>query len=94
MKNLFRNLFKSRERQCNIPVVSNSVFMGKNTNTHIFHGGCHGCTMQQEKGLGYCTGCMYFEANWNLPDLNDEHKRRDKQEEAIRNVARAMANKN
>jgi len=65
-----------------------------NTDTHIFHGGCLKCTMQQKKGLGYCIGCQYFEANWSLPDLNDEHQRENEHEGSIRNIARAMANKN
>lgn len=39
----------------------------------IFHGGCHGCTQQQDTG-GYeiCTGCRYFEADWTLPNLNNQ----------------------
>ena len=94
--NLFSRLFKKSTTPSNdlLHGVSNSVFVGRNTGNHIFHGGCRGCTMQQKEGLGYCTGCQYFEADWSLPDLNDEHQRRDKHEEGIRNIARAMANKN
>jgi len=66
----------------------------KKTEMHIFHGGCCGCTMQQKKGLGYCVGCMFFEGNWDLPDLNDEHKIANERMELIRDMARLMANKN
>lgn len=59
----------------------------------IFHGGCLGCTMQTKNGLGYCVGCMYFEANWKLPDLNNEHIARKKEVDHFRDVARKMAEK-
>ena len=39
----------------------------------LFHGGCHGCNVQKIFGIEYCVGCQCFEANWKLPDLNDEH---------------------
>jgi hypothetical protein len=35
-----------------------------------FHGGCSGCTNQEDKGIEYCCNCQYFEADWNKPDLN------------------------
>lgn len=38
----------------------------------IFHGGCHHCTVQKTFGLKRCPKCRYFEANWDLPDLNSE----------------------
>ena len=60
----------------------------------LFHGGCHGCTMQDGKGLGYCTGCQMFEADWSKPDLNDESKRRKEKMDSIRALARKMANEN
>lgn len=60
----------------------------------IFHGGCHGCSMQQKKGLHYCTGCQYFEADWSLPDLNDEHARREARMQKIRLKAKIDSRKN
>lgn len=33
-----------------------------------FHGGCSDCVAQTLHGLGYCDGCMFRSANWNLPD--------------------------
>ena len=39
----------------------------------IFHGGCHGCTQQAKtKGTDICKGCQYLNADWRLPDLNNE----------------------
>ena len=34
----------------------------------IFHGGCHGCTQQQEQpnGVEFCVDCQNFEANWGV----------------------------
>ena len=43
----------------------------------IFHGGCHRCTMQEQKGVTYCVGCKFFEADESLPDLNDAHAREE-----------------
>jgi hypothetical protein len=57
----------------------------------LFHGGCHGCTMQTKKGISYCVGCQYFDADWSLPDLNDEHKREEKRINIIKDKARAEA---
>lgn len=37
----------------------------------IFHGGCHGCTRQDEWGTGGCYACCYFDAEWYKPDLNN-----------------------
>lgn len=39
--------------------------------TEMFHGGCHRCSMQEKNGVEYCVGCQFFDADWNLPDLND-----------------------
>ena len=39
----------------------------------IFHGGCLGCSMQDEKGIGYCTGCQFFKPDWNKPDLSNNN---------------------
>ncbi len=41
------------------------------TPKYLFHGGCHGCTQQESKGIDFCIGCQYFDADWNLPDLNN-----------------------
>ena len=57
----------------------------------IFHGGCHDCTMQTKKGLGYCVGCKFFECNWNLPDLNDVHLKEEERLIEIRMLAKAQA---
>lgn len=38
---------------------------------HIFHGGCRNCTQQEINGLDFCTKCQYFDANWELPNLNN-----------------------
>lgn len=60
----------------------------------IFHGGCHGCSMQDKHGIAYCTGCKYFECNWNLPDLNDHHARREAKMNSIRLRAKTDSRKN
>ena len=38
-----------------------------------FHGGCVDCTQQHDnkEGTKFCMKCQYFDANWNLPDLNN-----------------------
>lgn len=36
-----------------------------------FHGGCLICTMQNKYGIGFCTGCQFFDADWSKPDLSD-----------------------
>jgi len=56
-----------------------------------FHGGCHGCTMQQKNGIGFCTGCKFFEMNHDLPNLNDESNKRDDDLEEVRKRARTEA---
>ncbi|HEY3525280.1 MAG TPA: hypothetical protein VGK47_03715 [Nitrososphaeraceae archaeon] len=53
----------------------------------LFHGGCFGCTMQDSNGIEYCTGCKYFQCDWDLPDLNDGHKREEERMESIRQDA-------
>jgi hypothetical protein len=30
--------------------------------------------MQDKHGIGFCTGCQYFDANWDKPDLSDSNK--------------------
>ena len=65
--------------------------MLNNNPKYVFHGGCLGCSMQEQHGLGYCTGCQYFELNMSLPNLNDAFRKRQEYIEAIRNRARAMA---
>lgn len=57
----------------------------------LFHGGCHGCTMQEKNGLVFCTGCQYFEGNWKLPDLNDNTKREEDNLNKIRAVTKMCA---
>ena len=46
----------------------------------IFHGGCHGCTQQDEKGTEHCAGCCNFDCDWSLPDLNNSRPSRDERE--------------
>lgn len=38
---------------------------------YMFHGGCAGCTQQEINGVDFCAGCCFFDADWNLPDLNN-----------------------
>lgn len=40
---------------------------------YLFHGGCHGCSRQsnESEGIEFCIRCQYFDANWNLPNLNN-----------------------
>ena len=38
----------------------------------IFHGGCHGCTQQEQYGTDFCYDCQYFEADWSKPNLSNE----------------------
>ena len=33
--------------------------------------------MQEQKGVTYCVGCKFFEADESLPDLNDAHAREE-----------------
>jgi hypothetical protein len=39
-----------------------------------FHGGCQGCIFRQGNASGdparfeFCSGCQYFDANWNKPN--------------------------
>ncbi len=56
-----------------------------------FHGGCIDCTMQDSKGLGYCVGCCYFDANWNLPNLNDSAQKELSRIEKVKEKAREIA---
>lgn len=81
------NLFRGKSKQEFICLPS----MNHQTGIVLFHGGCHGCTMQKKEGLGYCTGCRYFEANWSLPDLNDTRKEERMEKERIRDIARRLA---
>jgi len=37
----------------------------------LFHGGCNGCTQQLKRGVDYCYGCQYFEADWSKPNLSN-----------------------
>lgn len=37
-----------------------------------FHGGCFGCTRQDIQGTEFCMGCCYFDADWDLPSLNNK----------------------
>ena len=40
-----------------------------------FHGGCHGCTRQEISGsYDVCKGCQYLNADWSLPNLNNQPK--------------------
>lgn len=38
---------------------------------YMFHGACSGCTQQEIHGLDFCRQCCNFNANWDLPDLNN-----------------------
>ena len=39
---------------------------------HVFHGGCFECTRQEKDGVDFCVKCMYFDADWELPNLNNK----------------------
>ena len=45
----------------------------------IFHGGCHGCTNQDFRGISYCKKCMYFnfDAFSNKPNRNSKDQREE-----------------
>ena len=59
----------------------------------LFHGGCHGCTMQDKHGLGYCVGCCHFDNESYLPDLNDGRKKEKDRMSKLRELARSEAMK-
>jgi hypothetical protein len=44
--------------------------VGKLKKPTIWHGGCIGCIEQKRKGMNYCLGCQYFDAQWEKPDLS------------------------
>lgn len=50
----------------------------------IFHGGCLDCNSQEIYGKHRCTGCQYFEANWQLPNLSTGHAEEEKRMKRIR----------
>jgi len=53
--------------------MNNITQINKSKKQMIFHGGCHGCTQQSgPTGTEICKGCQYLNANWSLPDLNNE----------------------
>ncbi len=35
----------------------------------LFHGGCHGCAIQEEKGVVACNLCQYKTHDWSMPNL-------------------------
>lgn len=35
----------------------------------LFHGACINCTQQNKHGIGFCTGCCYFDPDWTKPNL-------------------------
>ena len=40
--------------------------------TVMFHGCCHGCTMQELQGIDNCINCKWFDPGTAyLPDLNN-----------------------
>ena len=41
----------------------------------LFHGGCHGCTMQNKVGTLLCPLCQYHKADWSKPNLNGSDRR-------------------
>jgi hypothetical protein len=38
----------------------------------LFHGGCLGCTQQENNHIKFCIGCCYFKPDWSLPNLNNK----------------------
>jgi NAD-dependent DNA ligase len=59
------------------------IYISKRNGMYIFHGGCLGCKMQKKRGVRYCVNCKYFDANWDLPDLNKDRVREDLEIEFI-----------
>jgi hypothetical protein len=51
--------------------------LGLPVKRHIFHGGCHGCTVQFREGVEVCPRCQYFDADWDLPNLFSDKKEED-----------------
>jgi hypothetical protein len=37
-----------------------------------FHGGCFGCSQQLVHGFSFCKKCMFFDSDWNLPNLSNK----------------------
>ena len=59
------------ERMYELHKPETTLWRGKNPNI-IFHGGCLGCLSQKLHGINRCTGCQYFKADWNKPNLHIE----------------------
>lgn len=57
---------------------------------HIFHGGCGGCTQQNEQplGIGFCVGCQYFGPDWSLPNLSKRPQAPAPTQEEIEHAAK------
>ena len=70
------------------------LFRSPLTKRVIFHGGCLDCTtrlMKLDKFV--CTGCQYFNANWDKEDLsNNRYKSKDeiKREERKKKLERML----
>jgi len=43
------------------------------TSILLFHGGCHDCTQQLIHGIQFCDACQYRRADWDKPNLNNNH---------------------
>jgi hypothetical protein len=83
-KNDNRNLsYKSREKIKNIYkdiLILNSKSIDElnvyeeinSRNQIVFHGGCLGCYSQNDNGIKRCSGCQYFKAEWDKPNLSSD----------------------
>lgn len=52
----------------------------------VFHGGCVTCVAQSFEGVKRCIGCMYFEADWNKPDLSYDMVNRLERVDALKKI--------
>lgn len=50
---------------------------------YVFHGGCNGCTQP----LHVCPTCQYMEPDWSLPDRNPVNAEREKEKQAMKDLA-------
>ena len=53
---------------------------------YFFHSGCNRCKMQLESSWLLCKGCQYFEANWDLPNLNTSEAKESKLDKLLKQI--------
>ena len=58
-----------------------------------FHGGCTGCTLQDES-IGHCAGCCYMEQDFtNYPDKNPFNKAQELKRQKMIRLAKKESKK-